>query len=75
MRFKILFFLFILTFSLSYLAQIKYGSNNGKYLTIRGTKLYYEEYGEGTPLLLLHGGLGSITDFKNVFPFYQKNTK
>ena len=44
MRFKILILLFALTISLSGLAQIKYGSNNGKYLTIRGTKLYYEEY-------------------------------
>ena len=75
MRFKILILLFTLTFSLSGIAQIKYGSNNGKYLTIRGTKLYYEEYGKGTPLLLLHGGLGSITDFKKVFPIYQKNIK
>ena len=39
---------------------IKYGSNNGKYLAIRDTKIYYEEYGSGTPLLLLHQGLGSI---------------
>ena len=75
MRFKILIFLFTLTFSLSCLAQIKYGSNNGKYLTIRGTKVYYEEYGKGTPLLLLHGGLGSITDFKKCIPILSKKYK
>ena len=46
-------------------SQINYGSNNGKYLTIRGTKIYYEEYGNGAPLLLLHGGFGDISDFKN----------
>ena len=46
-------------------SQINYGSNNGKYLTIRGTKIYYEEYGKGAPLLLLHGGFGDISDFKN----------
>ena len=75
MRFKILILLFALTISLNGVAQIKYGSNNGKYLTIRGTKLYYEEYGKGTPLLLLHGGLGSITDFKKCIPNLSKKHK
>lgn len=46
-------------------SQINFGSNNGKYLTIRGNKIYYEEYGKGAPLLLLHGGFGDIADFKN----------
>jgi hypothetical protein len=41
-------------------APISYGSNNGKYLSVNGVKLYYEEYGAGTPLLLIHGGLSSI---------------
>ena len=48
--------------------QINYGSNNGNYLTIRGTKIYYEEYGKGTPLILLHGGFGSITSFEKCIP-------
>ncbi|RVU24127.1 alpha/beta hydrolase [Sandaracinomonas limnophila] len=48
------------------IAQIPYGSNHGKYITIKGAKVYYEEYGKGTPLLLLHGGFGSIKDFKQV---------
>lgn len=73
MRFKILFF--TLVFSLSGNAQIKYGSNNGKYLTIKGTKIYYEEYGEGTPLLLIHGGFGSIIDFENVIPILSEKYK
>src|SRR3989339_713544 len=30
------------------------------------TKINYEEYGKGIPLLLLHGGLGSIADFQLV---------
>jgi pimeloyl-ACP methyl ester carboxylesterase len=71
MRLKIL--LLTLVFSLSGIAQIKYGSNNGKYLTIKGTKTYYEEYGKGTPLLLLHGGFGSIADFEYVIPILAKN--
>ena len=70
MRFKIL--LFTLAFSLSGIAQIKYGSNNGKYLTIKGTKVYYEEYGKGSPLLLIHGGFGSIVDFEKVIPILSK---
>ncbi len=47
-------------------AAIPYGSNNGKYQSINGVKLYYEEYGEGTPLLLIHGGLSSIENFAPV---------
>jgi pimeloyl-ACP methyl ester carboxylesterase len=47
---------------------IKYGSNNGKYLTIHNTKIYYEEYGNGTPLLLLHQGLGSIENLSEIIP-------
>lgn len=46
----------------------KYGSNNGKYLTIKGTKIYYEQYGNGTPLLLLHQGLGSIENLGGIIP-------
>ena len=48
--------------------EIKYGSNSGKQLTIKDTKIYYEEYGSGLPLLLLHGGFGSIHDFEQVIP-------
>lgn len=46
--------------------EINYGSNNGKHITLSGTKIYYEEYGTGMPLLLLHGGFGSIHDFQQV---------
>ncbi len=52
--------------------QIIYGSNNGKFLEIYDTQVYYEEYGEGTPLLLLHGGGGSILNFANVIPSLSK---
>jgi pimeloyl-ACP methyl ester carboxylesterase len=70
--FQIFSLIFILTSSLNGNAQIKYGSNNGKYLTIRGTKLYYEEYGKGNPLILLHGGFGNISDFKKCIPQLSK---
>ncbi|MCF0073031.1 alpha/beta hydrolase [Dyadobacter sp. CY261] len=52
---------------------IKYGSNNGKYLNIQETKIYYEEYGEGTPLLLLHQGLGSIENVGDIIPELSKH--
>jgi pimeloyl-ACP methyl ester carboxylesterase len=48
--------------------EIQFGSNNGEYISIFSTKIYYEEYGEGPVLLLLHGGLGSIHNFAKVIP-------
>ena len=52
-----------------------YGSNAniGKYADIRGIRLYYEVYGTGKPLLLIHGNGGSIKDFKNQIPYFAKN--
>ncbi|SHJ23171.1 Pimeloyl-ACP methyl ester carboxylesterase [Hymenobacter daecheongensis DSM 21074] len=35
----------------------------GHYVAVRGAKLYYEEYGQGEPLLLLHGNGQSIAAF------------
>jgi pimeloyl-ACP methyl ester carboxylesterase len=71
-KLNFLFLFIILTLPLFGQGQINYGSNNGKYLTIRGTKLYYEEYGKGTPLLMLHGGFGDISDFKKCIPELSK---
>ncbi|HWV32822.1 MAG TPA: alpha/beta hydrolase [Dyadobacter sp.] len=52
---------------------VRYGSDNGKYLTIRSTKIYYEEYGKGVPLLLLHQGLGSIESLGDIIPALSKH--
>lgn len=54
-------------------ATINYGSANGKYVSINNTRIYYEEYGKGAPLLLLHGGFGSINDFQKVIPELSRN--
>ena len=53
--------------------KIHYGSNNGKYLVIFNKKIYYEEYGQGTPLILLEGGMKSISDFSLVIPELSKH--
>ena len=54
--------------------DIVYGSNAeaGQYLRINGIKLYYESYGSGQPLLMLHGNGGSIYAFRNQIPFFEK---
>jgi pimeloyl-ACP methyl ester carboxylesterase len=38
----------------------------GKYAEVNGINLYYETYGTGEPLVLLHGGVGSIEMFGEV---------
>ena len=71
-KYKTLLLILTLCYLILCYGQIDYGSNNGKYLTIRGTKIYYEEYGKGIPLLLLHGGFGDISDFSTVIPEFSK---
>jgi pimeloyl-ACP methyl ester carboxylesterase len=53
---------------------INYGSNAsaGKYISTRGIKIYYEIYGKGAPLLLIHGNGGSINNFKYQIPYFSK---
>lgn len=54
-----------------------YGSNPkaGHYANIRGIKMYYEIYGKGEPLLLIHGNGGSINNFSGQIDYYAKNYK
>ena len=52
---------------------IVYGSNNGQYVSIFKKKIYYEEYGKGTPLILLEGGMKSIKDFSLCIPELSKH--
>lgn len=50
-----------------------YGKNkSGKFLDINDAKIYYEIYGKGEPLVLLHGNGGSISDFYKQIPFLAK---
>ena len=38
----------------------------GHYASVNGLNLYYEIYGTGEPLVLLHGGIGAIEMFGEV---------
>lgn len=53
---------------------IPYGNNPavGKYYNIRGIKIYAEEYGEGKPLLMIHGNGGSGKAFHKIIPYFSK---
>ena len=55
----------------------KYGSNAaaGKTFTHDGVKLYYEVYGAGEPLLLVHGNGLSIASFKAQIDHFRKRYK
>jgi len=57
--------------------MINYGSNPsaGHYLGVNDIKMYYEIYGEGEPLLLLHGGGGSIENFEFQIPELSREFK
>src|SRR5216683_5441503 len=43
-------------------------TTTGQYADVNGINLYYETYGTGRPLILLHGGLGSGEMFGPVLP-------
>lgn len=54
-----------------------YGRNAkvGKYAKIRGMNMYYETYGKGAPLLIIHGNGGSINNFLYQIPYFSRNYK
>lgn len=72
-------FIPVLFLSLVCAAQnpVPYGNNPaaGKYAEVNGIKMYYEIYGEGQPLLLLHGNGGSIGGRKKEIPEFAKKYK
>jgi len=43
-------------------------SGAGSYASVNGLEMYYETYGEGDPLILIHGGLGGIVQFGSLIP-------
>ena len=79
MKITHLFFVlvFFATTTLAQTNTIVYGSNPeaGHYAAVNGIKIYYEIYGTGEPLILLHGNGGSIQSFRNQIPFFEKYYK
>ncbi len=46
---------------------------NGKFVEVNGIKMYYEEYGSGYPLILIHGGISSIQMWEKQLPEFSKH--
>jgi pimeloyl-ACP methyl ester carboxylesterase len=71
----ILFLLILTTVTaFSQVGAVNYGSNEkaGHYAHVNGIDIYYEIYGTGEPLVMLHGNGGSIAAFSNQIPFFEK---
>ncbi len=74
------YFLFTLTaLTISCYGQIPmpYGSNpvTGRFVQTNDIRLYYEIYGNGPPLLLMHGNSGSIASFSKFIPLLASKYK
>jgi pimeloyl-ACP methyl ester carboxylesterase len=54
-----------------------YGNNKtaGKYYNIRGIKMYTEIYGQGQPVLFIHGNGGAGNNFFKQIPYFSKKYK
>jgi pimeloyl-ACP methyl ester carboxylesterase len=70
MKRLIVFMSIIICFGTLVAQNINYGNNEkvGKYAHVNGINLYYEIYGSGSPLVLLHGNGGSIAGRSNMIP-------
>ena len=56
---------------------VRYGQNEtaGNFVNVNGISLYYEVYGQGEPLLMIHGNGGSISSFENQIPYFARKFK
>jgi hypothetical protein len=54
---------------------ISYGNNKnaGNFIVVNGIKLYYKIFGEGAPLVLIHGNAGNLCIFTGENHFVTKN--
>jgi pimeloyl-ACP methyl ester carboxylesterase len=73
----LLFALILVSCNRSVKGQVDYGSNSlvGRYMDANDIKIYYEVYGEGDPILLLHGNSGSIKTMACQIPELSKHFK
>lgn len=53
--------------------HVAYGTNPeaGEYATVNGIRLYYETYGQGEPLLLLHGNSQNIKEYTQQIDYFK----
>jgi len=68
----------LLTISINLVSQTKsYGDNQevGKYISLNNVKHYYEVYGTGAPLLLIHGNVTGIKGWAAQIEFFSKKYK
>ncbi len=58
---------------MNFIFDTPYGDNQvvGKYVEINEAKIYYEEYGKGKPLLLIHGNGGDIKSMGNQIDYFK----
>lgn len=57
--------------------SVPYGANEaaGHYIQTAALKLYYEDYGTGNPLMVIHGNGGSIADMKCQIDHFRKTRR
>lgn len=77
MRNTILLFITLLVAAKTFSQSTSYGNNKeaGKYYDVRGFKMYCETYGQGQPVLIIHGNGGSIANFYLNIPYFSKKYK
>ncbi len=79
----ILIFLYSFLFTALVFSQSDKGNKNnygdnivaGKFADVNGIKMYYEIYGKGEPLVLIHGNSGSIASMKFQIDFFSEHYK
>jgi len=75
---KLIFLILLVTATSAFSqVQIEYGNNKkaGKYYKVRGINIYTEQYGNGKPLLLIHGNGGSINAMTKIIPLFSRHYK
>lgn len=74
---KIIYLITFLLYNLGFTQVSIFGNNAeaGKILHLKDADIYYEVYGKGEPLFLLHGNGGSIDAFSKEIPELSKHFK
>lgn len=54
-------------------ANIGHNHTIGKFVNMRGFNMYYESYGKGEPLLMIHGNGGDISNMINQIPYFAQH--